>query len=224
MSDVAPQFAILLDGSFVIKKLESCTGNFPTADDLEGVCDRIRSHTRLKDLSLLRVYFYNAPPATGRLTNPIDRTQVNLGTTPIVAKYTSLHDTLELKPDFALRLGECVAHGWQLKPRVQTELRRQPRPLRAGDFSPKIEQKGVDLRIGMDIARLALCRLVRTVVVVTGDSDFVPALKFARREGLRVYLDFMGHGVRRELKAHADQVINVALPPAIAAPVAAVGT
>ncbi len=36
------------------------------------------------------------------------------------------------------------------------------------------------------------------------NSDFVPAMKFARKEGLRVYLESLGHGVRRELKAHAD--------------------
>jgi uncharacterized LabA/DUF88 family protein len=104
-------------------------------------------------------------------------------------------------------------HGWQIKPSIQTQLFKHPRPLIASDLVPKFEQKGVDLRIGLDIARLALCHHVRTVVVVTGDSDFVPALKFARREGVRVYLDTMGHGVRRDLKAHADQIIDAALPP-----------
>ena len=52
--------------------------------------------------------------------------------------------------------------------------------------------KGVDLRIGLDIARLSLRRLVDVIVVVTGDSDMVLAFKFARREGVRVYLDHMG--------------------------------
>jgi uncharacterized LabA/DUF88 family protein len=51
-------------------------------------------------------------------------------------------------------------------------------------------------------------------VVVSGDSDLVPAFKFARREGMRVYLDHLKHGVMRELKAHADIVMDVALNPA----------
>lgn len=42
---------------------------------------------------------------------------------------------------------------------------------------------------------------------MTGDSDVVPAFKFARREGVRVFLDHMGHGVRRDLKAHVDLVL-----------------
>ena len=212
MPETAPQFAILLDGAFVVRKLGASLRKFPTATDVEAACDRIRAHALLKPLSLLRIYFYDAPPAVGRVINPLDGSVLDLNTTAPVAKFTKLRDTLELKPDFALRLGECVAQGWHLKPRVQSELRKSQRHLRPEDFAPKIEQKGVDLRIGLDIARLALCRLVRAIVVVTGDSDFVPALKFARREGLRVYVDTMGHGVRRALKAHADQLLDVAMP------------
>ena len=71
-----------------------------------------------------------------------------------------------------------------------------------------IEQKGVDLRIGLDIARLALRRHVDEIVIVSADSDLVPALRFARREGLRVYLDTLGaKAVVRDLIAHADRVL-----------------
>lgn len=73
---------------------------------------------------------------------------------------------------------------------------------------PNVEQKGVDLRIGLDIAKLALQRLVDIVVVVTGDSDLIPAFKFARREGLQVYLCHFDHGVRRDLKVHTDRLIK----------------
>ena len=59
----------------------------------------------------------------------------------------------------------------------------------------------------MDIARLALREMVDFIVVVTGDSDLVAAFRFARREGVRVILDHMGHGVRRDLKAHADLIL-----------------
>lgn len=85
-------------------------------------------------------------------------------------------------------------------------LSKAPRKLTATDLVPNIEQKGVDLRIGLDIARLALQHIVDVIVVVTGDSDLVPAFKFARREGIRIYLDHMGHGVKRELKVHTDLI------------------
>ncbi len=86
-------------------------------------------------------------------------------------------------------------------------LTQTQRPIQAADLVPNITQKGVDLRIGMDIARLSLREMVRAIVVVTGDSDLIPAFKFARREGVRVYLECLGHGVRRDLKAHVDIVL-----------------
>src|SRR6202142_516777 len=36
-------------------------------------------------------------------------------------------------------------------------------------------KKGVDMRIGLDIAWLSLKRIVDSVVLVTGDSDFCPS-------------------------------------------------
>ncbi len=85
---------------------------------------------------------------------------------------------------------------------------RTPRPLVDEDFDLDLKQKGVDMRIGLDMARLCLRETVRAVVVVTGDSDFVPAFKFVRREGVKVILDPLGHSVRIELKQHADVVIT----------------
>jgi uncharacterized LabA/DUF88 family protein len=91
--------------------------------------------------------------------------------------------------------------------RARQDLTKTRRSLKPRDLVPVIQQKGVDLRIGLDIARLALRRLVELIVVVTGDSDLVPAFRFARREGIRVYLDHLGGPVRRQLKAHADRIL-----------------
>jgi len=70
-----------------------------------------------------------------------------------------------------------------------------------------MSQKCVDMKIGLDMAWLALRGIVDTVILVTSDSDFVPVMKFARREGLRVCLECLNHPVRPELKAHADIVL-----------------
>ena len=201
------KFAICMDGGFAIKKLSHLNKRFPTADEIDAECTRIKEHPALVGLSLLRIYFYDANPATDRLTNPIDGTVLNLGNTQIHRQCTSLHQTLELKPDYSLRMGDPSVSGWTFGDRAQRALQRRPRAPTANDLVPNIEQKGVDLRIGLDIARLSLRALVDVVVVVTGDSDLIPAFKFARREGVRVYLDHMGHGVKRDLKVHADLVI-----------------
>lgn len=63
------------------------------------------------------------------------------------------------------------------------------------------------MRIGLDVSWIALRKLAQNVVLVTGDSDFVPVLKLARKEGMRVYLDHMGNPTSQQLRAHADRVI-----------------
>jgi uncharacterized LabA/DUF88 family protein len=202
-----PKYAVLLDGGFVITKLKKKLKKFPTADDIVAVCNRIGDHDQLSEYDLLRAYFYHAPPLSEETKNPIDGSILKLGSSQLFKDSQSLLSTLELKPNFALRLGEAVPMGWRVGNRALKSLTRTPRSIVPKDLVPDIKQKGVDLRIGLDIARLSLCHLVDIIVVVSGDSDLVPAFKFARREGLKIFLDYLEHGVRRELKVHADIVL-----------------
>ena len=203
-----PRFAILLDGAFVIKRLRKGEQKASPADVL-AVCQRIRGHEMLRESELLRIHWYDAPPATGVLKNPLSGRQTNLGRTEIHRWATSLQDALVMQPDFALRLGEVsVSPTWSIREQTLKDIAKGKKVLAAEDIKPSIEQKGVDLRIGLDIARLALRQFVATIVVVTGDSDIVPAFKFARREGMRVYLDHLGSPhVKRDLKAHVDLIL-----------------
>ena len=205
------RYAILLDGGFVTRKLQERLKGPAKADDIVALCDEIRGHDELRNYELLRTYFYDAPPSLESIVQPVSKEQYNLAETERAKHAQSLYDQLELRPGFALRMGETrlTPIKWKLKPKSVQQLTAEPRPLEDRDFNLDINQKGVDIRIGLDMARLALRDLVRAVVVVTGDSDFVPAFKFVRREGVKVMLCTLGHkGVRRELKAHADFVLS----------------
>lgn len=68
----------------------------------------------------------------------------------------------------------------------------------------KLRQKGVDMRIGIDIASLTLKKQADTIVLVSGDSDFVPAAKLARREGMEFVLDPLWQAVNQDLYEHID--------------------
>ncbi len=201
------RFAILLDGGFVKKKLKQQSGKEPKASDIVAVANQLRQDSRLAGLRLLRVYYYDAPPFEEKARNPIDSRVTNFATTQQAVEGNRLLAALELETDFAVRRGTLMLTGWKLGRIALASHVQKPRPLAPNDLIPDLSQKGVDLRIGLDIARMSLGHLVEVVVLVTGDSDLVPAMKFARREGLRVYLDIMGHPVRRELKAHADLVL-----------------
>lgn len=204
-----PRFAILLDGGFLKKKLLDRIGSHPTADDIVKECDRLRALSCVADHDLLRIYYYDAYPASASLKMPISKAAFNMAETERFRDSQSLYSQLVLKPDIALRMGQVSVppRAWKLKAKVVTELTKAARQLTDEDFVPDAQQKGVDMRIGMDMARLALREMVRTVIVVTGDSDFIPAFKFVRREGVRVVLDLMGENGRLELKQHSDIVL-----------------
>lgn len=201
------RFALLLDGGFVTKHLSPRGASPVTSADVLRLCERIEYRPELADHVLLRRYFYDALPASGSIVNPLDGKLTNLGATAVFASQSALLDEVELMRDTSLRRGDIAVRGWRIRAGALRAIAATRRALVADDLVPHIEQKGVDLRIGLDIARLSLRRLVDTIVVVTGDSDMVPAFKFARREGLRVFLDHLGAPVRRELKAHVDRVL-----------------
>ena len=60
------------------------------------------------------------------------------------------------------------------------------------------------MKLGLDVASLAYKRLVDRIVLIAGDSDFVPAAKLARREGLDFVLDPLLAAIDPDLKEHID--------------------
>lgn len=79
--------------------------------------------------------------------------------------------------------------------------------------TPVLRQKRVDMKIGLDVAWLASRRIVDRIALVTTDTDFFPAMKFARREGLQVVLVPLDQRPRPDLVEHADEVRAVNLKP-----------
>lgn len=76
--------------------------------------------------------------------------------------------------------------------------------LKESDFLFSVDQKGVDMRIGLDIASLSYKKLVDQIVLISGDSDFVSAAKLARREGIDFILDALHTNIKPNLFEHID--------------------
>jgi uncharacterized LabA/DUF88 family protein len=203
-------YAVLLDGGFIRRKLG--TGKSPVDASLIGeFVDRITQLPCLGGMRLHRVYFYDAEPLNAVATIPLGGGTIDFGRSAVAVRSKRVQAALITKPFLALRLGELFHEGWRLKRQV---LQKEGPRIEIGsdDFQPDIRQKGVDMRIGLDIASLTLKRQVQVVVLVTADSDFVPAMKFARREGAQLFLITLGHGIRDGLREHADLVIE-SFPP-----------
>lgn len=73
------------------------------------------------------------------------------------------------------------------------------------DFEPVFEQKGVDMRMGLDIALYSGLRTVDRIALITQDTDCVPAMKLARKSGLQVVLIALPNStLASELVEHSD--------------------
>lgn len=205
------RLAVLLDGGFLRRKLKGALGRMATAQDLADFV-ALDVMAKIPDHELFRAYYYDARPFAGRYRNPISKiSETRKGTTEFDESERLIRQA-DLLPNFAVRLGECVMQGWEIRSTAvdgwESDSASMAKSVGADDLIPKIKQRGVDLRIGLDIAHLTNLKPVQTVVLVTGDSDFIPAMKYARRGGLRVILHTCGHkNIYEELKKHADLVM-----------------
>ena len=129
-------------------------------------------------LDVLRTYYYHCPPYHG---NPPTEEQRN--------RYSyarRFYTALERLPKFAVRLGRLEYRG------------NNP------DGSPRYEQKRVDILLAVDMTQLAAKGQIQRVILVAGDSDFIPAIEVAKNEGVVVTL-YHGNSRHSDLWQAADE-------------------
>lgn len=154
------------------------------------------------DEVLLRVLYYDCALYEGTVKLPVSG-----GPHEFKASDQWLRD-LAAKDLFAVRRGVLKFRGWKPK-----KIPIASATLADADFSPDFEQKGVDMRIGLDMASFSDGKIVDRIILVSGDTDCVPAMKHARKAGLQVVLIALPNGrVTPELLWHADYSRLVAWP------------
>ncbi len=87
--------------------------------------------------------------------------------------------------------------------------------LRLGRLSPTGEQKGVDVRIGLDLATHGRNKVADIMYLLSGDDDLTEAVEEAQGHGVQVIVlavpnaDGRPHGVSRNLQREADDVLLI---------------
>lgn len=146
---------------------------------------------------LFRVLYYDCAPYQGQQTLPVS------GTLQIFPGSGQWLKDLAKKELLAVRLGVLKFRGYKLKKIPVSGIAN----LTDADFHPDFEQKGVDMRIGLDIAAYSALKGIDRIALVTADTDCVPAMKLARKSGVQVVLIALPHGITpSELTEHADFV------------------
>jgi uncharacterized LabA/DUF88 family protein len=202
--------AVLIDLGFALHKLYKLLGNkHPSAIELRDFATRCLA----PDEELFRIYCYHCLPYAGTQTHPLTKASINFSATPMYASMSMLIRDLKISDNIAFRSGELSFDGWRIKRQAADEIIKTNRALVPDDFVPDLKQKSVDMKIGLDVAWLSSKRIVDRLILVAADSDFVPAMKFARREGVQVILVTLGHKlIKQEVKEHADEVRSVNFP------------
>lgn len=174
--------AILVDGGFYRRRAQIALGDISAQErafELENYCKR---HLE---------------------------TQIDLSKTDLYIWMNQFLNELKKKRKFALRLGKLAeeqAH-YTIRPDIVKKLCNGSlifSNLCESDFCIEISQKGVNMKIGLDIASLAYKHQVDQIILISGDSDFVSAAKLARREGIDFILDSLGAPIKPDLFEHID--------------------
>ena len=203
--------AIMVDGGFYRQRAYKLYGEVTgqvRADELERYC---RAHLRDKheERELYRMFYYDCPPINKKIYHPLLKRQIDFSKTPLNNWMNEFLDRLKQKRKFCLRLGSLAEEQAQynLRPDVTKKLlngTKKLEDLSEMDFALSLSQKGVDMKIGIDIASLAYKKQVDQIILISGDSDFVPAAKLARREGIDFILDPMRSPIKDDLFEHID--------------------
>lgn len=217
--------AILVDGSFYLKRYKKLT-------DVKQVVKGLTTHCLKHVLNqpskpndkyvteqerLYRIFFYDCPPITKKLHNPITKKAIDLSKTKMAIFRQDLHKQLIQTRNVALRLGFLneVNARWTLKNPEQLQKlisgKIRHTDIAEDDITYYAQQKSVDMKVGLDIASMAYKKQVSKIILISGDSDFVPAAKLARREGIEFILDSMNAPIKPDLQEHIDG-LNTTLP------------
>jgi len=214
-----PKVAILIDGGFFLKRYHSL---YPGAEThspeliAKNICKAAIKHVPV-DYELYRIFYYDCSPIGKRVHNPISKRSIDFAKTEIFKQRHDLFEELKKKRKLALRLGNIKETGsWQIYPsKVKALLNGEIAlaDLRDNDVFYEMRQKGIDMKIGVDIASLALKKQVNQIVLISGDEDFVPASKLARREGIDFILDPLWNPIDQHLFEHIDGLNSTSPKP-----------
>lgn len=191
---------ILIDGGFFwqcFKKQNNGRNPKPkdVVDVVTHIMDRVKAKTNGDTTDILfRVFYYDCRPF-GDTIKGTDGRDIDYSQSKGYAEKNKYLDCLCQMERFALRLGELSFTGWK-------------HDQNSNKLKPDFKQKSVDMKFGLDMAVMATKHTVDKIVLVAGDSDFITPIKYARTEGLQIYLYPMGNHIKQTLRGHCDYVLK----------------
>lgn len=209
------KIAVLIDGGFFVKRFNALYNkdrHMSGKEVAEHLYTMAHKHVGNRNI-LYRIFYYDCEPLSKKAHNPVTGKSIDFSKSEEYKFRTELIEALKKKRKVALRIGVLKDNkSWGIRPHVVKQLLSGEisiSDLKENDVYFEVRQKGIDMKIGVDISSLALKRFVDCIVLFSGDSDFVPAAKLARREGVDFVLDPMHANVEPQLFEHVDGMKSV---------------
>jgi uncharacterized LabA/DUF88 family protein len=194
---MAKKIAVMLDGGHLRVHTKKSGRNF-----VPDYIEKIGLSCGLNTEEIFRILYYDCAPYQGTVALPVSGALKKF-----ISDDAWMHQ-LAKKNLFAIRRGVLKFRGF-----VPKRIPLAPNTLQDSDFEPQFEQKGVDMRIGLDMAIISTHRAVELIALATNDTDCIPAMKHARRSGMQVALVIVpGYSPSPELLAHCDFSRHISWP------------
>ncbi|MFL0499927.1 NYN domain-containing protein [Staphylococcus arlettae] len=205
--------AIIVDGQFLLHRIRDAQSStqYPNLEDQYNFLTNLINSN---DEELFRIFYYQGSPNKQTVDKPISKEKINFSESQINKYSSNLITELSNKDFVAMRLGDTFFRGWKLKNPVLEKIRKgiikDTSKLTDDDFTPDFQQKGVDIKIGLDVAWLSNNNILDRIYMVTGDADFIPALKQARRDGIQIKLVKIDtKKINNDLLKHSDFILDL---------------
>lgn len=203
--------AIFIDWDNYRQELEAVTKKTGVTNFNYNVNNKLLSSIKyfvnFDEEELYRIFIYTAPPLSqSDIEEELDRRNVSQETKDNVKqkynenknKYNSIYnrarkfiDTISLEEYVALRKGVLKISNI------------------CEDGTISINQKQVDMLIGLDIAQLSYENRVDKIILLSKDTDIKPAIKVARVNGIHTIVACFEEypaGIPKDLRVHADTI------------------
>ena len=145
----------MIDGWFMRKRIYKLKAFHYDAPEIRKYC---KKHLKPDDY-LYRIFYYDTASLDKKGHNPITKKLVDFKNTPTAKAQEALLESIKKTPNFALRLGKTVwaNNNWVLNSgKLQALLNKNISvdDLQASDVRPLIQQKAVDMKMGIDMVGL----------------------------------------------------------------------
>ena len=205
--------AILIDGGYYSARAKYLWGPKSERDRANELHQYAMLHITEPEepRELYRIFYYDCPPMTRTIRHPLTGEDIDFASKAGTRWSNNFHRYISEQYRTALRMGELAetTASFILKDNVLDALingSKSVDDLTEADFRLNVKQKGVDMRVGLDVASLAYGHYVDQIILIAGDSDFLPAIKMARKYGLDFILDPMKQKPKHNMVEHVDSL------------------